>query len=86
MSCQAQFSNHSFSCGKENSCGLDDKESPAYSPGDLDLIPLSGRAPREGNDKPLQYFCLENSMDRRGWQARVHGVTKSRAPLSDYHT
>ena len=31
----------------------------------LGLIPGSGRSPREGNDNPLQYSCLENSMDRR---------------------
>ena len=39
------------------------KES-AYSAGDLDLIPGSGRSPGEGNGKPLQYSCLENPMDR----------------------
>ena len=31
----------------------------------------------EDNDIPLQYSCLENHMDRRGWQAPVHGVTES---------
>ena len=31
----------------------------------------------EGNGNPLQYSCLENSMDREAWQATVHGVTKS---------
>ena len=35
--------------------------------GDLDLMPGSGRSPREGNVKPFQYSCLENSMDRRAW-------------------
>ena len=43
----------------------------------VDLIPLSGKSPRVGNDNLLQYSCLENSMDRRAWQATVHGVTKS---------
>ena len=33
--------------------------------------------PREGNDNPLQYPCLENSMDGGGWQATVHRVTSS---------
>ena len=33
---------------------------------------------------PLQYSCLENPMDRRGWQAAVHGVAKSRTQLSDF--
>ena len=31
----------------------------------------------EGNGDPLQYSCLENSMDREAWQATVHGVAKS---------
>ena len=41
------------------------------------LIPWSGKAPEEGNVCPLQYSCLEKSMDRRAWQATVHGVAKS---------
>ena len=40
-------------------------------------IPGSGRSPGEGNGNPLQYFCLENSMDRGTWQATIHGVAKS---------
>ncbi len=43
---------------------------------DLVLIPGSGRSPQVGNSNPLQYSCLENSMDRGTWQATVHGVTK----------
>ena len=39
-------------------------------------IPGSGRSSGEGNDNPLQYSCLENSIDRGAWQAPVHGVTK----------
>ena len=35
-----------------------------------------GRFPGEGNDNPLQYSCLQNSMDRGTWQATVHGVAK----------
>ena len=61
--------------------GSDGKES-AYYAGDLDLIPGSGRSPGEGNGNPLQYSCLENSMDRRPWQAIDHGVTKSQTQLS----
>ena len=37
----------------------------------------------EGNGNPLQYPCLEKSMDRGAWQATVHGVTKSQTRLSD---
>ena len=56
--------------------GSDGKES-ACNAGDLGLIPELGRSPGEGNGNPLQYFCLENSMDRGAWWATVHGVTKS---------
>ena len=44
---------------------------------DVGLIPGSGISPGEGNDNPLQYSCLEKSMDRRAWWATVHGVAKS---------
>ena len=37
----------------------------------------------KGMGYPLHYSCLENSMDRRAWQATVHGVTKSQTQLSD---
>ena len=57
-------------------CGSDGKES-TYNVGDLDSIPGLGRSSGEGNGNPLQYSCLENSMDRRAWQVTVHGVTKS---------
>ena len=50
---------------------------------DAGLIPWSGRSAGEGNGYPLQYFCLENSMDRGAWQAIVHGVSKSWTQLSD---
>ena len=42
--------------------GLDGK-APACKVGDLGSIPGSGRSPGEGNGNPLQYSCLENSMD-----------------------
>ena len=48
------------------------------SVGDLGSIPKLGRSPGEGNGYPLQYSCLENSMDREAWQARVLWVVKSR--------
>ena len=44
---------------------------------DVDLIPGSGRSPGVGNGNPPQYSCLENSMDRGAWLARVHEVTNS---------
>ena len=39
--------------------------------------PEPGRSPGVGNGNPLQYLCLENSMDRGALQAIVHGVTES---------
>ena len=44
---------------------------------DVGSIPESGRSPGGGNGNLLQCSCLENSMDREGWQATVHRVTKS---------
>ena len=49
---------------------------------DTGSIPGSGRSSGEGNGNPLQYPCLENSMVRGAWQARVHGVAKKRTQLS----
>ena len=43
---------------------------------DSGSIPGSGRSPGGKNGNPLQYSCLGNPMDRGGWQATVHGVTK----------
>ena len=39
--------------------------------GDTGLIPGLGRSPREGKGYPLQYSCLENSVDRGVWQVTV---------------
>ena len=62
--------------------GSDSKES-ACNAGDTGSIPEPQRSPGEGNGNPLQYSCMENSMDRGVWQAAVHGVTKSQTQLSD---
>ena len=59
------------------------KES-ARNVGDLGLIPGLGRSPGERNDNPLQYSCLENSMDGEAWWATVHGVAKSWTWLSNF--
>ena len=56
--------------GKESACSVGDA-------GDASSIPGSGKPPGGGNGNPFQYSCLENSMDRGGWHAAVHGVAKS---------
>ena len=60
-------------------CGSAGKES-AHNAEDLGSIPGLGRSPGEGKGSPLQYPGLENSTD---WV--LHGVAKSRTPLSDFH-
>ena len=41
---------------------------------DVGSISGSGRSPGERNGNPLQYSCLESSMDRGAWRATVHGL------------
>ena len=61
------------SAGKETACNV----------GDLGSIPDFERSPGEGNDYPLQYLHLENSMNGEAWLDTVHRVTKNRTQLSD---
>ena len=56
--------------------GGSDGKASACNAGDPGSIPGSGRSRGEGNGNPLQYSCLENSMDRRAWWATVHGGRK----------
>jgi len=44
---------------------------------DVGSVPASGRFSGVGNDSPLQYSCLENSMNRGAWQGIVHGFPKN---------
>ena len=64
--------------------GGSDGKASASNAGDPGSILGSGRSPGEGNGNPLQYSCLEDSMDRVAWEATVHGVTKSQTRLSDF--
>ena len=64
--------------------GGSEVKASAWNAGDLASIPGLGRSPGEGNGNPLQYSCLENSMDRGAWWATVHGVAKSGTQLSDF--
>ena len=52
--------------GKESSCNA----------GDQGLIPVLGGSSGEGKGTPLRYSCLENSMERGAWWAKVHGATE----------
>ena len=65
-----------------------DKESPASAEDtrNVGLIPGSEKSPGKGNGTPLQYFCLENSMDWGACWATVLGATKSRIWLRKVHT
>ena len=63
------------SAGKESACNA----------GDLGLIAGLGRSPGEGDVYPLQYYGLENSMDRGNWWVTVHGGAKSQTQQSDCH-
>ena len=48
---------------------------------DMGSIPGLGRSHGEGNGNPLEYFCLQNAMDRGVWPATVHRVTQSQTRL-----
>ena len=64
------------------SVGSGGKES-ACNAGDSGSTPGLGRSPGEDNGNPLQYSCLDNSIDRGAWQATVHGVAKRWTQLND---
>ena len=65
--------------------GSSDSKQSACNAGPPGLISGLGRAPGEGNDNPLQYSCLDNSMDIGAWWPIVCGVTKGQTWLSDWH-
>ena len=60
--------------------GSSEGEESASNAGDWGSIPGLGRYPGEGDGYPLLYSCLENSMDREAWLAKVHGIAQNRTP------
>ena len=52
-------------------------KNPPANAGDVGSVSGSGKPPEEGHGNPLQYSCLENSMERGAWQATVHEVAAS---------
>ena len=66
-------------CGKASACNPGDAR-------DRGTIPGSGRFPGEGNGNPLQYSCLENSMDRGAWWATPMGLQSVRYKQAHTHT
>ena len=90
QSMEPQRVGHNWATNSLSSCTsrlprwLSGKELPASARdvGNVDSIPGSGRFPWVGNVNPLQYYCLENFMNRGAWQATVHGVSRSSTRLS----
>ena len=60
-----------------------DGPASACNAGGLGSIPGLGRSPGGRQENPLEYCCLENSMDRGAWWTTVHGMAKSQTQLSD---
>ena len=66
---------------KKSACSAGDRGNS-----DVGLIPGSARSLGGGHGNPLQYFYLENPMDRGAWQATVHRVAKSWTQLKRLST
>ena len=62
--------------GKEDFPGGSDGKASVYNSGDPGLIPGLERSPGEGNGNPLQYYCLENPMDKE--PGRLHSTGSQR--------
>ena len=58
-------------------------KNPPANAGDVGLVLGLRKSPGGGNGNPLQYSCLENSMERGAWKATVQGIAKSQTRLSD---
>jgi len=73
-----------YSAYMERFPGGSNSKASAHNAGDPGSIPGLRRSPGEGNGNPLQYSCLENSMDGGAWLSTVHGVARSWTRLSDF--
>ena len=51
---------------------------------DMGLIPVSGRSHSVGNGNPIQYTCLEHSMDRGAWWATIYETTESDSDMTEH--
>ena len=71
---------HRHSGGFPGSSGV---KNPPANAGDVGSMLGLERSLRVGNGNPLQYSCLENSMDSGAWGTTVYGVAKSRTQLND---
>ena len=75
---RTEATQHACTCSlKASQVVLVVKNLPANA-GDVGLFPGWGRSPGGGHGNPVQYSCLETSMDRGAWQATVHGVQRVR--------
>ena len=75
--------NSSLAASRVGFPGGSARRESACNAGDPGLVSGSGRALGKRNGNPFQCSCLEDSIDRRAWWARVHGVSKNQTWLSD---
>ena len=71
--CQQTLNSYNFLSGFPGGSVV---KNPPANAGDMGSVPGSRRSPGEENGHPLQYSCLRNPMDRRAWQATIHGIAK----------
>ena len=78
----------SISIFRASQVALEVKNLPANAgaTGDAVSILELGRSPGGGYGNPLQYSCLENPVDTRGWQAAVRRVAQSQTQLKQLST
>ena len=75
--------NSSLAASRMGFPGGSARRESACNAGDPGLVSGSGRALGKRNGNPFQCSCLEDSIDRRAWWARVHGVSKNQTWLSN---